>query len=316
MGALRGVVLCFSLGLGSLVNAAPALSIDVKFNVRNMSMEGAKVVIVSSTGSSKILSDDLRHFTYRLDLHSDYLISFERPGCVTKQLLFDTHTPEGDAHVMGYVFPFEVTLEAPPIGQTFTYAGPVGSIRFDPAIGDFGYDTDYRTKPSEELVHQMEKAQQGSDMVVEEVAKTEVDLPLHPVEAVVGSFSPSTSSHFEEEANTVSQLAPLVHVIAMEKAVDGSLPIEVMKPAEKEIRPILESPDPIVEVTPAVQAVDRTDRTEKLEVDKLHVITTTRLSKDGRTDEYRRVVSYYGGTTHFKNGRACSESTYLQGVGR
>ena len=41
-----------------------------------------------------------------------------------------------------------------------------------------------------------------------------------------------------------------------------------------------------------------------------------RVGEGDNMEEYRRVVSYYGGTTNFKNGSPCSAHTYVQGTTR
>jgi hypothetical protein len=52
----------------------------------------------------------------QLDLQQSYLLSIERPGCISKQLVFNTTVPSCCIRAEGYSFPFQVNLEAPPHG--------------------------------------------------------------------------------------------------------------------------------------------------------------------------------------------------------
>ena len=55
-------------------------------------------------------------------------------------------------------------------------------------------------------------------------------------------------------------------------------------------------------------------RTEELAVDKNIVATIVRITKNGRTREYRRIAHGYGDVHFFCNGSSCSESSYSAGI--
>lgn len=53
-------------------------------------------------------------------------------------------------------------------------------------------------------------------------------------------------------------------------------------------------------------------RNEQLIVEPNKVMTIVELERDGRRDEYRKVIHKWGDTFYFKNGKACSAQVYQQ----
>jgi hypothetical protein len=57
-------------------------------------MAGAKVILVSDAGEEQVITHGLDRMVLQLDLQQSYLLSIERPGCISKQLVFNTTVPE------------------------------------------------------------------------------------------------------------------------------------------------------------------------------------------------------------------------------
>ena len=92
----------------------------------------------------KTISADLNKFSMELELSKNYVLSFEKPGFVTKKLSFNTNAPAAAALAGFTPFDFVVSLFKQYDGlNTVVFNQPVGMIRFDEKLADFDYDTDY-----------------------------------------------------------------------------------------------------------------------------------------------------------------------------
>lgn len=309
----------------SVLTWGAGLNLDGIMMVKGMSMTGARVIILGPDRSSRVLTEGLDHFTLRLELNTEYLLSFEREGCVSKQLQFNTSVPQGYPAGEGFYFPFQVTLEPMPKGQTFAYAGPVGSIHFDKYINAFGYDTDYRVAKDEVLTKRLElvrteiERKAAADLVP-------VAIPLSGTVPSIGVKNPEITpvTPYEVIAPTVSRTAPMVHVLETPKEGMEVVPTATQPThaALDEIRPSKPGPELLAlstmpkENTIQSPAVMPSYRWKEVQADRLHVITTIKVPEGGREVEYRRVVSYYGGTTYFCDGTACSEQSYERAIAR
>ena len=311
----------------ALAFGSSPLRLDGILIVKGLPLDGAQVIVLTKDGEAQVLTEGLSHFTLSLDLQKDYLVSFERPGCVSKQLRFNTNVPAERLNAEGFRFPFQVTLEPAPDGQRMEYAGPVGYIHFDQKLNDFSYSTDYRVLKETFLAEQLELVQ------------TQLRPKLPPVTSRVAApaneelLVESTRSHtrvepakplgpYEMMAPVVSRTPPMVHVLGSSEvpsppAVMRSEPTPAPVVDHVNAIPPTRTPEKPVKavVSPQPLTVDEATGVEKeVQVDSLRVITITRFQKGTDTKEYRRVVSYYGGTTYFCNGSACSENTYQQAI--
>ncbi len=132
-----------SLSVTALHAEQAILHIDGRFKVQRGSMEQATVKMIRDGKTSNVLTNNIRHISLDLELQKVYTLSFACPGYLSKDLLFDTRmTPEAAANAP-FEFKFDVTLEDLVTENRFSYAGPVGFIRFLGEHGDFDYDTNY-----------------------------------------------------------------------------------------------------------------------------------------------------------------------------
>ena len=310
----------------SMVAYGSSLNLDGIFLVKGMSMAGARVIVLTAGEEPRILTTDVEHFTLRLDLNTNYMLSFERAGCVSKQLQFNTSLPKDYPVAGDFYFPFQVTLEPLPEGQHYTYAGPVGAIHFDKSINGFGYDTDYRITKDDmltkrlELAHDQLARQASPGLKPEEEATPALASTGRP--AVKGQVDIHTP--YEVIAPMVSRTAPMVHVLETPVAPKEAPPTyaKPLRVALDELRPKRPEPEILaLHPVPNVQDIQvpmavPSQWWKEVQADRLHVTTTITVQEDQRAVEYRRVVSYYGGITYFRDGLPCSEVIYEQGIAR
>ncbi len=136
-------------------------TVNGRMKVEGGSMEGARAVVYKDGVKERTITTSLAKFTLDLGLNSNYVISFERDGFVSKKISFNTSVP-GDAVANGFTpFDFAVSLfKQYDDVNIVVFNQPVGVIRYEPSVGDFDYDTDY-TKSIQsqlnEVVEQVEK---------------------------------------------------------------------------------------------------------------------------------------------------------------
>ena len=306
---------------------ATTLDVDGVLLIKGLSMEGAQVIIVSSDGEPQFLTEGLARFALPLRLNTKYLLSFERPGCASKQLQFDTFLPSGHTPDENLAFPVQVTLEPIPAGQDFAYAGPVGFIHFDNTINAFSYATDHRIAEYKALSDRLELARTQivtkptavmapTDGRVSKLNKGDlvgrtglpVKLPARSVYEVIAPMVSRTAPMvllLETPAIKQNPLTPNtepVHVSLSDNQVNR-LGTEFLTPMSRTASGVLTASDDMTSY-----------RYKDIETDRLHVITTIKVKEEQVKVEYRRVVSYYGAITYFRNGTPCSEASYRQGV--
>lgn len=288
---------------------AAVLKLDGKLLIKGMPLDGARLIVVSNGKETRTITEHLGRFMLDLELQDRYLMSFERPGCVSKQLLFDTYVPEGHAGTRDFQFPFQVTLDAAMAGQ-LEYAGPVGYIHFDERSGDFGYSTDYRIAKDPVLTRKLGQAQAEL-----EVARP-VAAPTAPVVSVgttwpsgAGTYAAKAAWSTERVAPTVSRVAPMVHVL---EAPAHQAPVAAAGP---EVAKEAEAMAMAVGAGVPSGTGPEVHWSHEVQVEPRHVITIITRESEGRKSVYRRVAGYYGGVTYFRNGQPCSAEVYERETG-
>ncbi len=264
-------------------NGPRVLLLDGKVQTKNIPFEGVRVVVERNGIPVRVVTKDLRHFQLQLDLQQDYVVTFHRESCLSKSLHIDTHVPDQALDAAPFSFPFLVTLEPRPKGPLVRYAVPVGQIYFREEKGDFGYGTNYS------LARDRQQAKLS-------------DLPPPAVRAASTGASAEPSSTLT--GPTIA--SPL----------DKALPIKADRPAPIRRK---DAPNEVAKSTrPRHQAVGQDvlrgsvpdGRSEELEVRPTYVAKEVRITQQGHTRVYRKVVHRDGEIRYFCNGNSCSESIY------
>ncbi|MBL7964320.1 MAG: hypothetical protein JNM31_10820 [Flavobacteriales bacterium] len=178
---LSGLLLACAVW-GSSLNAAAQnrFTINGRFKIENGSLEGARVVVYKNGQKDRVRTADLSRFSMDLEIGQTYILSFEKPGFVTKKLSFDTRVPPSAAGNNFVPFEFSVSLfKQYDDLNLVVFNQPVGMIKFDAGKDDFEYDTDY----SKSIQSQMKEAMDKVEKKQAEERKAEASTGKQQVEA-------------------------------------------------------------------------------------------------------------------------------------
>ncbi len=146
--ALAATILAGALCLNTSA-AEGSLVLDGRILVESGSLEHATVTVMQDAVETDRITKGLNAFLVKLELGHTYTLVFSKPGCVTKELLFDTNTPMDLRKGNVFTFRFQVSLSPSPDGADFRFDGPLAIIKFDSNEGEFSYD---RTHASPHMV--------------------------------------------------------------------------------------------------------------------------------------------------------------------
>ncbi len=319
--------------------------INGRLKVEGGGLDGCRMVVYKNGEKHRTITSDLQRFSLELELNESFILSFEKPGFVTKKLSFNTRVP-ATADPTGFrPFEFVVALFKQYDGlNTVVFNQPVGMIRYDAALGDLDYDTDYtksiqsalqaaqqevEAKQKEEAGREAEAAKQR-EREAKEKAKEEARAAKEakerekkePVAAVAPPKPPPAPATPPpppaEQPKAEPRMAPppkparTATIPAPRELTEprkGSAPRMMEEPSR--VQPALahsmEEPRPKFEPTPAPVI-----RHQDVIVRPNEVITVIKLEEGERVTEYRRVARKYSGIYFFKNGVSCTQLTYEQ----
>ncbi|MEO8067852.1 MAG: hypothetical protein ABI599_09190 [Flavobacteriales bacterium] len=318
----------------TLLGARGVLNADGLLRVRGADLSSATITVVPRGAAAYSLPVGTKDFTLSLPLDDTYLISFERPGCPTKQVYFDTTVPAGE-HAEEFHFPFIVTLQHMEEERMFVYEGPVGFVRYQNTVVDFGYETRYLVKVDEELHERMQQLQatgvdpkvlvhMSSAMVVDR-SRDGLSATSVPASLGEGIEAPNVS-----EVPAMVNATSVMKVVAEEPAIIAS-PVDeaparfVVPPTEALVEPsvqpvVLPLPVPIVNkglvvismpasvvnkervVAPAASMPMARERNEETIVEQHRVTHIVRFTRpNGSVEEFREVKHAYGAVFYFRN---------------
>lgn len=119
-------------------------------------LSGARVVVYRNGAKERTITVDLNRFSMELALNSNYVLSFEKEGFVSKKLQFDTKLPASATAREYAPFEFAVSLFKQYDDMNIVvFNQPVGKIRYEPSLEDFDYDTDYTKSIQSQLQQAM-----------------------------------------------------------------------------------------------------------------------------------------------------------------
>ena len=158
---------------GCVATMAQTFTISGRLKIEEGSVEGSRVVVFKDGKKERTVSSGLSRFALELELNSNYVLSFEKDGFVSKKLAFDTHAP-AEAAANGFTpFEYAVSLfKQYDDVNVVVFNQPVGMIRYEPDADDFDYDTDY-TKSIQsqlELIQQQVAEKQAQEAAMNEAS--------------------------------------------------------------------------------------------------------------------------------------------------
>lgn len=205
-----------SLGLSPVRAERGVLNADGILVVKGADVASARITIVPANAPAYALPGGTKRFTLRLPMDDTYLVSFVREGCPTKEVYFDTRVPVEFA-AKNFDFPFQVTLEHMDADRLFSYEGPVGFVRYQHPLTDFGYETHYVVKVEEEMherMRQMESTGTDPKVIHAPAVAMVVDVSRDGSERTVKTATTMAEEEDGVLASTVSEVPRLVHTLA------------------------------------------------------------------------------------------------------
>lgn len=121
---------------------ANTLGVKIKFSIKDGGLDNALITITKNGSPYKVI-DSKSKYKLDLELGAEYLLTFAKPGYITKSLSIDTHVPNGREKEEFSENIVTVELLKQPEDQEITYTQPVGKFKYDGASGQFDYDKDY-----------------------------------------------------------------------------------------------------------------------------------------------------------------------------
>lgn len=280
-GTLRACAFVGALVLASVAGVhaqGGGFTINGRVKVESGSLDGTRVVVYKDGVKQRVVTNSLSKFSIDLDLNTNYVLSFEKEGFVTKKLNFDTHAP-AEAVANGFTpFEFAVSLFEQYEGvNTVVFNQPVGMIRFDKNADDFDYDTDYTKSIQSALqatleeVAKRQEEQKGKDAAAakekekqdKEHAKAEADKAKKDAELAKQQAKQQKEQEASaKKAEEDKKKAELAVKKEEPKKVAEEKPKEVTKKAEPKPEPA-----PVAKVKPAKKAPPRVAKSNKLHGD-------------------------------------------------
>ncbi|HEX5001880.1 MAG TPA: hypothetical protein VFW78_05255 [Bacteroidia bacterium] len=149
------------------------LDTPIRLKIENGKTDDVSVVLKNlTTGETNSVNGEAK-FNLSLKLNCDYIISFNKPGYVTKRIQVNTTIPAERARQGLYPFPFDVYLFKQYEGvNIIVFNQPVGKISYDRNMDEFDYDTDY-TKQIQSQIKEAEE--QSKTMAAKEAEKSKED---------------------------------------------------------------------------------------------------------------------------------------------
>jgi hypothetical protein len=163
--------------IGSSASAQSRVKAPVKLKIEDGDFDGVTVVLKNNTSGESNSLPGVAKFDLDLKMNCDYIISFSKPGYITKRIAFNTTSPADRVSQGYYPFNFEVNLFKQYDGVNIVvFNQPVGKISFNRLIDDFDYDTDYTKQIQSALKlaeDEIKKKQQEERALLEKNKKLE-----------------------------------------------------------------------------------------------------------------------------------------------
>lgn len=138
------IIVPFFLIFGMQAIAQQKLKTPIKMKIEDGDFDAVSVVVKNNTTGETNTVAGTAKFDLDLKINCDYVISFSKPGYITKKIALNTNAPADRVSQGFYPFNFEVNLFKQYDGVNIVvFNQPVGKISYNRLIDDFDYDTDY-----------------------------------------------------------------------------------------------------------------------------------------------------------------------------
>jgi hypothetical protein len=288
-------LICLSLVCSFFLNAQVE-PLRVKFNliVNDGSKAGAKVVIERDGKKWKQKDGEDGRGYVDLDYQHEYVLSFSKPGFITKKIAVSTKLPQKVLKDGFEPLIFDVTIFKQYDGVNIViFNQPVARYAFLQEKDDFGYDTDY----TKTILSEIKKVEDELKVKHKEDKSPAEKANKHASESdggAVGSGSQDNTKKSNQEADGGAAQSNTNR----KKGYRGMINSRV----DQERKPDLSSAD--------IMADSHIER-EYVEGNK-RVIETT-VKREGKTFVYKKVI-YVWGVYYFRDGLSITESSYIQEV--
>ena len=318
--------------------------VNGRLKIDGGSLDGSRMVVYMDGVKHRTLNTDLNRFSLEMELNKSYVLSFEKDGFVTKKLSFNTNVPATAAQIGFTPFSFVVSLFKQYDGlNTVVFNQPVGMIRYDSALADFDYDTDYtksiqsaldaaqaevdqkqknearenadsrkrKEQEAKEAARTVARAAKEAQQKVNEAPKPQPPPPA-PVQAKAPAPTPAPAPAPppRKERAAAPRVAVASNVAAPKEGMDQRKVSEArvqVEPSRVQAAVPREGMEPRPKYDPAPMSVVRH---QDVIVQPNEVVTIIKLQQGDLLTEYRRVSRKYSGVFYFKNGISCSQRVY------
>ncbi len=137
--------LLFSLLIPRYSYAQPrTVNVQINFKVEDGNFDKAYVVMENLTTGEKQTLPGQSKYAVNLKLNNDYILSFTKPGYITKKIQLNTAAPADRIDQGFYPIPMMVILIKQYDGVNIVvFNQPVAKYKYSKVTDDFDYDTDY-----------------------------------------------------------------------------------------------------------------------------------------------------------------------------
>jgi hypothetical protein len=177
-------LLCLSIGTAPLLaQYQNTLQVNVNFKILQGTHDNSYLVIENlTTGLSQTIKGTTR-FNLQLPFHSEFILSFHKPGYVTKRIQIDTRVPQDRLKQGFYPIHFDVYLFRQYEGVNIVvFNQPVAKYQYNRLLDEIFYDTDYTKQiqsavwlAEEELKQKGEEEQRQTTRLKAEAEKEKAD---------------------------------------------------------------------------------------------------------------------------------------------
>lgn len=160
-----------------------ALPVTANFKIEEGTLDGSYLVLENLTTETSQTIKGTGKFNLNLPYNNEFLLSFNKPGYITKKIQIDTRAPEDRIQQGFYPVNFDVILFKQYEGVNIVvFNQPVARYKFSRLLDEIFYDTDYTKQiqsalkaAEDELKQKREEEKKNAEALKKEAAKQKAD---------------------------------------------------------------------------------------------------------------------------------------------